>query len=73
MDDAATARVAAFHTDTNPGDAVYHDDDDDCPYGNEIKSDHNDHPGAGHRRRCDWCAQHDPAHGHPAPAQASTA
>ncbi|MEO8828090.1 plasma-membrane proton-efflux P-type ATPase [Lapillicoccus sp.] len=57
---AATTGRAAFYTDTDPGDAVYHDNDD-CPYGKEIKNHHNDHPGTAHRRRCDWCAQHDQA------------
>ncbi len=54
----ASTRVAAFYTDTDPGDPVYHDDSD-CPYGIEIKNHHNDHPGTGGRRRCDWCAHHD--------------
>ncbi len=51
-------RVSPFHTDTDPDDPVYHDHCD-CPYGQEIKRDHNDHPGTDHRRLCDWCAQHD--------------
>jgi len=55
---AATTKLAAFYTNTDPGDPVYHDNDD-CPYGIEIKNHHNDHPGTGHRRQCDWCAQHD--------------
>ncbi len=54
----APAKPGAFYTDTDPGDPVYHDNDD-CPYGLEIKAHHNDHPGTDHRRRCDWCAQHD--------------
>jgi H+-transporting ATPase len=48
--------VAAFHTDTDP-DGVYHDNDD-CPYGSEIKDHGNDRPGRQHRRHCDWCTQH---------------
>jgi H+-transporting ATPase len=48
--------VAAFHTDTNR-DGVYHDNDE-CPYGSEIKRHGNDQPGAESRRRCDWCSQH---------------
>jgi H+-transporting ATPase len=47
-------RVAAFHTDTDPEDPVYHDRSD-CPYGQEIKDDGNDKPGRAGRRRCDWC------------------
>ncbi len=54
----APAKPGAFYTDSDPGDPVYHDNDD-CPYGLEIKAHHNDHPGTDHRRRCDWCAQHD--------------
>ncbi len=55
---AATTRVAAFYTDTDPGDPVYHDNSD-CPYGIEIKNHHNDHPGTDGRRRCSWCTEHD--------------
>jgi H+-transporting ATPase len=55
--DAAPANPTAFHTDTDPGDPVYHDNDN-CPYGTEIKNHHHDHPGTDHRRQCDWCAQH---------------
>ena len=55
---ALTTKVAAFYTDTDPGDPVYHDNDD-CPYGIEIKTHHNDYPGTDHRRQCDWCARHD--------------
>ena len=47
-------RVAAFHTDTDPEDPVYHDRSD-CPYGQEIKANGNDKPGRAGRRRCDWC------------------
>jgi H+-transporting ATPase len=54
----ATTRTAAFHTDTDSDDPVYHDNSD-CPYGIEIKNHHNDHPGTDGRRRCDWCTQHD--------------
>ncbi len=53
--DAHTTTVAPFHTDTDPQDPVYHDNRD-CPYGQEIKSNGNDKPGTGGRRRCDWCA-----------------
>ncbi|MEO6999508.1 MAG: plasma-membrane proton-efflux P-type ATPase [Terracoccus sp.] len=52
-----TATPASFYTDTDPHDPVYHDNDH-CPYGIEIKTHHNDHPGTDHRRQCDWCAQH---------------
>ena len=55
---------AAFHTDTDSADPVYHDNRD-CPYGTEIISDHNEQPGTDDRRRCTWCTQHDqstPAH-----------
>ena len=51
---AATAKVAPFHTDTDPADPVYHDRSD-CPYGEEIKANGNDKPGRAGRRRCDWC------------------
>jgi H+-transporting ATPase len=50
-----SSTVAPFHTDTDP-DGVYHDNDD-CPYGSEIKRHGNDQAGAD-RRLCDWCAQH---------------
>ena len=53
-----SAKVAPFHTDTDPEDPVYHDNRD-CPYGQEIKRNHNDHPGTDRRRRCDWCTEHD--------------
>jgi len=55
--DTSGARVAPFHTDTDPEDPVYHDNSD-CAYGQEIKRNGNDEPGADGRRRCDWCAQH---------------
>ncbi len=54
---AATAKVAPFHTDTDPAGPVYHDRSD-CPYGQEIKANGNDKPGTDDRRACDWCAQH---------------
>jgi len=54
---AAAAKLAPFHTDTDPGDLVFHDSGD-CPYGQEIRRDGNDEPGTGGRRRCDWCARH---------------
>ena len=61
---SGSADSAAFHTDADPRDPVFHDNTD-CPYGLEIKSHHHDQPGTGHRRRCDWCAQHDqPAAAH---------
>jgi H+-transporting ATPase len=53
----ATATAAPFHTGAGSADAVFHDSSD-CPYGQEIKRDGNDEPGAGGRRRCDWCARH---------------
>ncbi len=55
---AVTSDSAAFYTDTDPRDPVFHDNID-CPYGLEIKNHHNDRPGTDHRRRCDWCAHHD--------------
>ncbi len=55
---AVTMNSTAFYTDTDPRDPVFHDNTD-CPYGLEIKNHHNDRPGTDHRRRCDWCAQHD--------------
>jgi H+-transporting ATPase len=54
---ASTAKPGPFHTAADPGDLVYHDSSD-CPYGQEIRRDGNDRPGAGGRRRCDWCARH---------------
>ncbi len=54
---AAAMKVAPFHTDTDPQDPVYHDNPD-CPYGREIKRNHNDKSGRAGRRRCDWCAEH---------------
>jgi len=54
---AGTAKPGPFHTAADPGDLVYHDSSD-CPYGQEIRRDGNDEPGAGGRRRCDWCARH---------------
>jgi len=54
---AATAQPAAFHTDTDSGDPVFHDRSD-CPYGQEIRRDGNDEPGTDGRRQCDWCARH---------------
>jgi H+-transporting ATPase len=54
---AAAAKLVPFHTDTDPGDLVFHDRSD-CPYGQEIRRDGNDRPGTGGRRRCDWCARH---------------
>jgi len=38
------AAVAPFHTDTDPEDPVYHDNDD-CPYGQAIKQNANDKSG----------------------------
>jgi len=54
---AAAVTVAAFHTDTDPSDPVFHDTSE-CPYGQEITRNGNDHPGTDGRRRCDWCAAH---------------
>ncbi len=53
----SSTKVAAFHTDTDPGDPVYHDNSE-CPYGIEIRSHHNDHPGTDDRLRCAWCTEH---------------
>ena len=55
---AAAVNSAAFYSDTDPRDPVFHDNTD-CPYGLEIKNHHNDRPGTDHRRRCEWCADHD--------------
>jgi H+-transporting ATPase len=55
---AAPMNSTAFYTDSDARDPVFHDNTD-CPHGAEIKNHHNDHPGTDHRRRCDWCAQHD--------------
>ena len=55
--DATETSTTEFHTDTDPGDPVYHDNPD-CPYGHEIKRNHNDIPGTAGRRRCAWCAHH---------------
>jgi H+-transporting ATPase len=52
-----SANVTPFHTDTDPENPVYHDNSD-CPYGQEIKHNRHDQPGADGRRRCDWCTQH---------------
>src|SRR5665647_2571167 len=54
---AAGASVAAFHTDTDPEDPVYHDNSQ-CPYGQEIRANGNAHPGTDNRRRCAWCIDH---------------
>ncbi|MDQ6727575.1 MAG: plasma-membrane proton-efflux P-type ATPase [Actinomycetota bacterium] len=64
-EDATETSGAEFHTDTDPGDPVYHDNPV-CPYGQEIKRDHNDIPGTAGRRRCSWCTAH--ASSQPAPA-----
>ncbi len=50
--------TAAFYTDTDPDDPVYHDNDG-CPYGIEIKEHNNDRLGTDGRRRCTWCTEHD--------------
>jgi H+-transporting ATPase len=54
---AASAKPAPFHTESGPGDPVFHDSSD-CPYGQEIKHDGNDEPGADGQHLCDWCARH---------------
>jgi H+-transporting ATPase len=59
---ASAAKPAPFHTDTDPGDPVFHDSSD-CPYGQEIRRDGNDMPGTGDGRQCDWCARHRPPDG----------
>jgi H+-transporting ATPase len=53
----SSATVTPFHTDTESGDGVYHDNDD-CPYGAEIKRHGHDEPGAENRHRCEWCDHH---------------
>jgi H+-transporting ATPase len=53
---ASSLRVAPFHTDSDEGNPVYHDNSD-CPYGQEIKRNENDKPGKDGRRRCDWCTE----------------
>jgi hypothetical protein len=53
----ATAKPAPFHTDTDPGDLVFHDRSD-CPYAQEIRRNGNDEPGTDGRRQRDWCARH---------------
>ena len=51
------AKMSPIHTDTDPEDPVYHDNDE-CPYAKEIIRDGNDIPGDDGRRLCDWCASH---------------
>ena len=58
---ASPAKADPFHTDTDLDEPVFHDRSD-CPYGQEIKRNGNDHPGSDGRRRCDWCTQHDVVH-----------
>ncbi len=55
---AVTMNSAAFYTGIDLRDPVFHDNTD-CPHGIEIKNHHNDRPGTDHRRRCDWCTEHD--------------
>jgi H+-transporting ATPase len=55
--DAAESTVAAFHTDTDPDDPVYHDNSS-CAYGQQIVRNGNNTPGRDGRRRCDWCTEH---------------
>jgi H+-transporting ATPase len=62
----ADTTVSPFHTDSDPGDPVYHDNSD-CPYGKEITGNGNSRPGKDGRRRCDWCTEHA---GHRAPFNA---
>ncbi len=50
----AHAAVAAFHTDTDVDNPVYHDLVA-CPYGKEITRDGHDIAGTDGRRRCEWC------------------
>ncbi|MHA6759710.1 plasma-membrane proton-efflux P-type ATPase [Streptacidiphilus sp. PAMC 29251] len=52
---AGPATDTAFHTDADPD--IYHDNDN-CPYGTEIKDHGNDRSGTQGRRRCAWCSQH---------------
>jgi hypothetical protein len=49
--------VAAFHTETDVEDPVYHDLVA-CPYGQAITRDGHDMAGTGGRRRCEWCEAH---------------
>jgi H+-transporting ATPase len=53
------ATASSFHTDTDTDsdEGVYHDNDD-CPYGADIKRHGKDQPGADRRRQCDWCHHH---------------
>jgi H+-transporting ATPase len=53
----ADTTVSPFHTDSDEGDPVYHDNSD-CPYGQEITRNGNSRPGKDGRRRCEWCAEH---------------
>jgi len=55
--DESKATGETFHTDTDPDDEVYHDNDD-CPYGRAIKRNDNDKPGTENRRQCEWCNHH---------------
>ena len=55
---ATKSSVAPFHTDSEEGDPVFHDNGD-CPYGHEIVRNGNNRPGKDGRRRCDWCTDHD--------------
>ena len=54
--DAAESTVAAFHTDTDPDDPVYHDNSS-CAYGQQIVRNGNNTPGRDGRRRCDWAGR----------------
>jgi H+-transporting ATPase len=53
----AHAEVAAFHTDTDVEDPVYHDLVA-CPYGQAITRDGHAVAGTDGRRRCEWCGAH---------------
>jgi H+-transporting ATPase len=48
--------TSPFHIGTGPH-GVYHDNEE-CPYGTEIKANGKAEPGKVGRRQCDWCAQH---------------
>jgi H+-transporting ATPase len=53
----AHANVAAFHTETDVDQPVYHDLVA-CPYAQEITRDGHDIAGSDGRRRCEWCEAH---------------
>jgi hypothetical protein len=52
----ALSKVPTFHT-TEPEDPEVYHDDDECPYGKNIKSEHRAY-GTGGRDKCSWCRDH---------------